>query len=104
MNWGPYNAWDIRTRNPKYHGPNKQPPYTSWSQSIGGVSGLIGQGANYLGSNPNLTTAQLFKKYEGTKKYKKGLGNLNAALGQMQGNTSALTDPCNQNNLRDPNQ
>jgi hypothetical protein len=104
MNWGPYNAWNIGVRNPNYKGPNKQPPYSGWDQSIAGISTMIGTSTLYLGSNPNMTTAQLYKKCETTKKYKRGLGNLNTALAQMGGSEGALTNSCNPKNLRSPNQ
>ena len=100
MNWGPFNAWDIRVRNPKYTGPGKQPAYTSWSQSIGGITGLIA-GPQYFGLGLT-TTSTIYAKFEGPG-YQKGLGNLNTAVGQMSGSQNALTDPCDANNLRQPN-
>ena len=87
-------------RNPNYKGPNKQPAYTSWSQSINGVSGLIG-GPQYFGAGLTTTTT-IYQVYEGPN-FKKGLVNVNTALGQMHGNQSVLTDPCNPQNLRAPN-
>jgi hypothetical protein len=101
MNWGPFNAWDIRVRNPSYSGPHKQPPYTSWTQSINGITGLIA-GSQYFGSGLN-TTAKIYPVFQGPA-YQTGLDNLNTALGQMHGNQIALTDPCNPGNFRAPNQ
>ena len=44
-----------------------------------------------------------YRVYEG-KGHQMGLANLNKALGQMYGSQTALTDPCDQQNLRGPNQ
>jgi RHS repeat-associated protein len=101
LTWGPYNAWNIRVRNPAYNGPHKQPEYTSWTQAIDGVTGLIA-GRQYFGSGLT-TTGTIYPTYQG-KGYQKGLKNLNTALGEMFGNQNLLTDPCNAKNLRDPNQ
>jgi RHS repeat-associated protein len=101
LTWGPYNAWNIRARNPNYQGSGKQPPYTSWSQSINGVTGLIA-GRQYFKAGLTATST-IYSKYQGPG-YQTGLGNLNTALGQMYGNQNVLTDPCNPLNLRPPNQ
>jgi hypothetical protein len=101
IKWGPFNAWSIRVRNPGYKGPNKQPPYTSWTESISGVTGLVA-GSSYFGAGLTTTTA-IYKLYEGPND-QTGLTNLNTALGQMAGSQTELTDPCNPSNLRPPNQ
>jgi RHS repeat-associated protein len=102
MNWGPFNAWDIRTHNPNYQGRGKQPPYTSWSQAINGVNSLIA-GKLYFGSGL-YAASTIYPKYQGPG-YQTGLNNLNTALGQMLGNPNNVTDPCVAlNNVGTPNQ
>jgi hypothetical protein len=101
MNWGPYNAWNIRARWPGYTGAGKKPPYTSWSQSIQAINDLI-SGSAYFGAGLT-TTSAIYALYQGPGG-ETGLANLNTALGQMQGTQNALTDPCNPKNLRSPNQ
>jgi RHS repeat-associated protein len=101
LKWGPYNAWGIRARNPRYRGPGKKPPYKSWGQSIGAVNDLIA-GGQYFGAGLT-TTGTIYPVYQGPG-YQVGLDNINTALGQMQGNQNLLTDPCNSKNLRSPNQ
>ena len=63
LTWGPYNAWNIRVRNPNYKGPGKQPAYTSWSQAINGVTGLIA-GPLYFGAG-RTTTSTIYPTYQG---------------------------------------
>ena len=100
LQWGPYNAWGIRARNPGYRGPGKKPPYTSWTQAINAVNDLIA-GRQYFGAGLTTTTT-IYALFQGPGDAL-GLGNLNTALGQMQGNQNMLTDPCNPKNLRSPN-
>ena len=101
MKWGPYNAWNIRARWPKYTGPGKKPPCTGWSQSIAAVNDLIA-GSAYFGAGLT-TTSTIYALYQGPGD-EPGLTNLNTALGQMHGTQNALTDPCNPSNIRPPNQ
>jgi RHS repeat-associated protein len=101
LTWGPYNAWNIRSRSPGYKGKGKKPPYTSWGQAIDAVNDLIA-GSQYFGAGLT-TTSTIYPTYQGPG-YETGLGNLNTALGQMHGNQNILTDPCNPSNQRLPNQ
>jgi RHS repeat-associated protein len=101
MKWGPFNAWNVRARNPKYKGKGKKPAYTSWTQAIDAVNDLIA-GSYYFGAG-RTTTSAIYPAYEGPN-YQVGLGNLNTALGQMHGNQNNVTDPCSPVNPRSPNQ
>ena len=101
MKWGDFNAWNVRARNPGYKGKGMKPPYTSWGQSINAINDLI-SGRQYFGAGLT-TTSTIYELFEGPG-FDVGLKNVNKALGQMHGNQSALTDPCNSQNLRLPNQ
>jgi RHS repeat-associated protein len=101
LTWGPFNAWNIRARSPSYTGSGKKPPYTSWGEAIDAVNDLIG-GSLYFGSGLTATNT-IYPVYQGPG-YGTGLGNLNTALGQMGGDPSNVTDPCNSKNVRNPSQ